>query len=97
MLVIAPPDRAIFRAGKWRSFKILPALIEVQKEAAFENGAAFWNQFEAMGGAGAINHWTQFSTPLAQKDRAHLTLAGYQLIANSFYAALMNSYEKSQN
>ena len=97
LLVMAPPDRAIFRDGKWRSFKILPALIEVQREAAFENGAAFWNQYEAMGGAGAINRWSQNSPRLAQNDRVHLTLAGYQLIANSFYAALMNSYENFQN
>jgi lysophospholipase L1-like esterase len=97
LLAIAPPDRAIFRDGKWRSCKILPALIEVQKEAAFENGAAFWNQYEAMGGAGAINRWSQNSPKLAQNDRVHLTLAGYQLIANSFYAALMNSYENFQN
>jgi lysophospholipase L1-like esterase len=96
LLVIAPPDRAIFRDGKWRSFRILPALIEVQKEAAFENGAAFWNQYEAMGGAGAINAWAQHSPTLAQKDRAHLTLAGYQLIANSLYSSLMNEYENFQ-
>ncbi len=97
LLVMAPPDRAIFRNGKWRTFKILPALIQVQKEAAFENGAAFWNQFEAMGGPGAINRWSQYSPKLAQNDRVHLTLAGYQLIANSFYEALINSYENFQN
>ncbi len=97
LLVITPPDRAIFRDGKWRSFRILPALIEVQKEAAFENGTAFWNQYEAMGGAGAINAWARYSPPLAQKDRVHLTLAGYQLIANSFYAELMKAYENFQN
>ncbi len=97
LLVIAPPDRAIFRGGKWRSFGILPALIEAQKEAAFENGAAFWNQFEAMGGAGTINAWAHYSPTLAQKDRVHLTLAGYQLVGNSFYAELMKTYENFQN
>ena len=96
LLVMAPPDRAIFRDGKWRSFKILPALIEAQKEAAFEEGAAFWNQYEAMGGAGLINSWAQYSPKLAQNDRVHLTLAGYQLIANSLYSSLMNEYENFQ-
>ncbi len=97
LLVIAPPDRAIFREGKWRSLKILPALIAVQREAAFENGVAFWNQFEAMGGAGAVNRWSQTAPPFAQKDRVHLTLAGYQLVANSLYKSLMNEYENFQN
>ena len=96
LLVIAPPDRAIFRDGKWRSFKILPVLIQVQKEAAFEEGAAFWNQYEAMGGVGAINRWSQNSPKLAQNDRVHLTLVGYQLIANSLYSSLMNEYENFQ-
>ncbi len=96
LLVIAPPDRAIFREGKWYSLKSLPALIQTQRDAAFEEGAAFWNQFQAMGGAGAINRWAQISPKLAQKDHVHLTLAGYQLVANSLYAELMSEYQYFQ-
>ena len=50
-----------------------------------------------MGGAGSINHWAQFSQPLAQKDRAHLTRAGYSLVADAFYAELLCGYEEYLN
>ncbi len=93
LLVIAPPDRARFKHGKWRSIPLLPALIATQREAALAEGAAFWNQFAAMGGAGSVNRWAHLTPKLAQKDRAHLTLAGYELIADSLYAELLHEYK----
>lgn len=93
LLVLAPPDRAILRNGKWRTIPILPALIATQRAAALAEGAAFWNQFTALGGAGSVNRWAQFTPKLAQKDRVHLTLAGYGLIADALYAELLHEYE----
>ena len=97
LLVLAPPDREQFVRGKWRTMPAMLDLIEVQRQAAFAEGAAFWNQFQAMGGAGSINHWAQFSQPLAQKDRTHLTRAGYSLVADAFYAELLCGYEEYLN
>lgn len=96
LLVLAPPDRAIHRKGKWRTIPMLPALIDTQREAAINEGAAFWNQFAAMGGASSINRWASLSPKLAQKDRVHLTLAGYELIADALYDELMHEYESYQ-
>ncbi len=96
LLVIAPPDRAMFRRGKWRTIPILQALIATQREAALTEGAAFWNQFAAMGGANSVSGWVNLTPKLAQKDRMHLTLAGYELIADSLYAELMREYESYQ-
>ncbi len=96
LLVIAPPDRAVLRQGKWRTIPILPALIAAQRAAALAEGAAFWNQFAAMGGTDAVNHWANSTPKLAQKDRVHLTLAGYERIADSLYAELMNGYASYQ-
>lgn len=93
LLVLAPPDRARLHHGKWHTLASLPALIETQRAAALTEGAAFWNQFAALGGAGAINDWAQQLPRLAQKDRVHLTLAGYELIADALYAELMREYE----
>lgn len=94
LLVLAPPDRATYRNQRWRTIPILQALIDTQRTAAFNEGAAFWDQFAAMGGAGSVNRWAQLSPKLAQKDRVHLTLAGYQLIADALYAELQFEYEK---
>lgn len=96
LLVIAPPDRAIFRRGQWRTLARLPELIATQREATLNEGAAFWNQFAAIGGAGSSNRWANRTPKLAQKDRVHLTLAGYELIADSLYAELMREYELYQ-
>ena len=96
ILVLAPPDRAIKRNDNWRTIPILPALIATQREAALAEGAAFWQQFAAMGGAGSVNRWAQLTPKLAQKDRVHLTLAGYELIADSLYAELLHEYESYQ-
>ncbi len=92
LLVIAPPDRAIFRNNKWRTLTTLPSLIETQRQAALSEGAAFWDQFAAMGGAGSINFWANHEPRLAQKDHVHLTLAGYELVADAFYTQLIQEY-----
>jgi lysophospholipase L1-like esterase len=90
ILVIAPPDRAVRAANKWKTIGTLPALVEAQRRAAFSAGAAFYDLFNAMGGAGSIARWATFREPLAQSDRVHLTSAGYRLVADWLYAELMN-------
>jgi lysophospholipase L1-like esterase len=90
ILVIAPPDRAVRDGNKWRTVSAMPALVEAQRRAAFSSGAAFYDLFNAMGGAGSIARWATLREPLAQSDRVHLTSAGYRLVADWLYAELMN-------
>ncbi len=94
LLVLAPPDRAAWRNGRWQSLATLPGLIETQRHAAFAQGAAFWNLYEAMGGAGSIHRWRAQQQPLAQADHVHLTAAGYRLVAQTLYGALRRSYDQ---
>lgn len=98
LLVLAPPDRAAptaMRNGRWQSLATLPGLIETQRRAAFAQGAAFWNLYEAMGGAGGIHRWREQQPPLAQADHVHLTAAGYRLVAKTLYGAMRRHYETS--
>lgn len=90
LLVMAPPDRATFIQGTWQSLARMSALVATQRAAALKSGAAFWNLFQAMGGAGAIEGWHQLS--LAQADRVHLTRRGYQKVAELLYAELLRGY-----
>src|SRR5262249_50991648 len=94
LLVIGPPDRAIRSGLKWRSVERLPSLISAQRRAALSAGAAFCNVFSAMGGAGSINRWAGLTVPLSQQDRVHLTRAGYKVVAQALYEALMRGYER---
>ena len=92
ILVIGPPDRAVRMANKWKTFARMPALVEAQRQAAFEAGAAFYDLFNAMGGANSIDLWTTQRQSLAQPDRVHLTSAGYKLVAGWLYTELVNGF-----
>lgn len=87
ILVYGPPDRAdATHAG----IKI-PEMIEAQRRAALQAGAAFWNSYGAMGGAGSMDLWV--SQGLGQGDRVHLTSTGYQKVGSMFYEDLMDAYK----
>jgi len=94
LLVIGPPDRAVRWGKRWRTIGRLPGLVETQRRAARRAGAAFFDLFQAMGGAGSIERWATLGQPLAQKDRVHLTRSGYRLIAAWLYEEFMRGYSK---
>ena len=90
LLVISPPDRATRVGGRWQTIPRMPSLVQAQRQAALGEGAAFWNLFQAMGGAGSIERWT--TAQLAQPDRVHLTRSGYRFVAEMLYEELMRGY-----
>lgn len=92
ILVLGPPDRALRVRRAWKTISRMPRLVEAQRRAAFNAGAAFYDLFNAMGGAGSIQRWTTLRPPLAQADRVHLTSAGYRLVARWLHSDLMHGY-----
>jgi lysophospholipase L1-like esterase len=92
ILVIGPPDRAVRLGHRWKTIGRMSGLVEAQRQAAFEAGAAFYDLFKAMGGSGSIERWATQPQPLAQPDRVHLTSAGYRLVADWLYSELMSGY-----
>jgi lysophospholipase L1-like esterase len=92
LLVISPPDRATLTSSGWRTISRLPRLVAAQRQAALEQGAAFWDLFQAMGASGSIDRWATRMPPLAQGDRVHLTARGYSLVAQALYKELMQGY-----
>ena len=89
VLVIGPPDRSDLPVAVNK----MPLMIQAQRRASFEAGAAFWSSYAAMGGAGTMNAWA--AQGLAQSDRVHLTRAGYNRIGDLFYQDLMLAYRNS--
>ncbi|MGB7925355.1 MAG: GDSL-type esterase/lipase family protein [Pyrinomonadaceae bacterium] len=89
IIVYGPPDRS----DNGKAVGKMPAMIEAQRRAAIEVGAAFWNSYAAMGGAGSMNSWAQQG--LGQSDRVHLTSAGYIKIGGMFYNDLLEAYKQS--
>lgn len=66
----------------------------VVEQAFMEMGkkynAAVWDQFHIMGGLYSMQDWED--AELAQKDKIHFTKAGYQLLGNLLYNALIERY-----
>jgi lysophospholipase L1-like esterase len=92
ILVISPSDRAARKVSRWKTIGPMSALVEAQRQAAFEAGAAFYDLFNAMGGPGSIERWATQAERLAQPDRVHLTTAGYKLVADRLYQQMMRGF-----
>jgi lysophospholipase L1-like esterase len=97
LLVIGPPDRAVHVGRGWQTASRMTALVAVQRRAALASGAAFFDLFRAMGGAGSIARWATAQPPLSQSDRVHLTPAGYRMVAEWIYAELMRGFQSSSS
>jgi lysophospholipase L1-like esterase len=88
ILVYGPPDRGDVALAGTK----MPAMIEAQRRAAFQVGAAFWSSYGAMGGGGSMNVWA--SMGLGQGDHVHLTKEGYARMGTMFYEDIMEAYKK---
>jgi lysophospholipase L1-like esterase len=80
VLVLGPPDMNRWTAGSWRTPSNLPAIVDAERRGAFAAGAAFFDQYTAMGGANVMDRL--FAQGLASRDRVHMSGRGYQLAAD---------------
>ncbi|MCL4100798.1 hypothetical protein MMG03_000367 [Fibrobacter succinogenes] len=54
--------------------------------------AGVWDKFSLMGGLGSMSKWEK--ADLAKSDKVHFKLAGYNLLGDLFYKALINAYQE---
>jgi lysophospholipase L1-like esterase len=94
VIVIGPADMAMKQGTEWVSYPMLPALRDAMKDVVFTSGAAYWDPYEAMGGAGTIMQWVNANPPLAVNDHVHFTIDGAEKIAQWFYDAFIKDYDK---
>jgi lysophospholipase L1-like esterase len=67
------------------------------RNAAFNNGAAFWDTFTAMGGENSMPSWVFADPPLASGDFVHFNIRGAKTIAGMFYNAFILDYNRYEN
>ena len=92
-LVFGPLDQARRdEHGRVETIPSIPQIIQAQRTAAQREGCAFYNTFEAMGGEGAMATWARARPRLALSDYRHATPAGYEVIGNMFYKALLKAF-----
>jgi len=90
LLVIGPPDQGVRARGKWVPHDGVDRIMQAQRDAAIEAGAAFWNARSSMGGKGSMKQWVY--SGLAQGDFVHLTAPGYKLLGETLYGLMMETY-----
>lgn len=90
-MLVGPMDRADGHGGTFTSRPVIPKLNRIQRKVAAEVGCAYFDTYEAMGGAGSMGTWVQRG--LGAKDLAHPTGAGADMIGGWLYDALMYGYQ----
>ncbi|UCF48194.1 MAG: hypothetical protein JSU89_13635 [Myxococcales bacterium] len=91
-LVFAPLDQARRHRGRIRTLPTIPLIVSAQRRAAFDSGCAFYDTWQAMGGEDAMRRWYRAQPRLAMGDFRHATPAGYEIIGNMFYKALLAGF-----
>ena len=92
-LVMSPLDQGVLNDdGRITSRPLIERMVTYQREVSLDNGCAFWNTWQFMGGRDSFARW--LSQGLAWTDLNHLTEKGLQRIGNAFSDALLQSYQR---
>jgi len=91
-LVFAPLDQARRTRGRIRTLPTIPLIVAAQRRAAFDSGCAFFDTWTAMGGEDSMRRWYKAQPRLAMGDFRHATPAGYEIIGNMLYKALLAGF-----
>ncbi|HTS27488.1 MAG TPA: SGNH/GDSL hydrolase family protein [Bryobacteraceae bacterium] len=91
ILVLGPTDRWYRYRGVLRPLAGIDDIIAAQQSACRENGCAYWNTRERMGGKGSMRDWVL--SGLGQPDYVHFTSAGYRRLAAVLFADILQQYQ----
>jgi len=94
-MLLAPLDQGeVGPRGRIRTMPAIPLIVQAQREVAAEKGCAFFDTFSAMGGEGSMARWYKSRPRLGWGDYRHATPAGYEVIGNMIYKALLASFSE---
>ena len=81
VVYIGPSDMSTRKGGgSLHTYPCLPGLITALKEAAHENGAAYWDLYAAMGGENSMIQWVK--SGWAGPDYVHFTPKGAEIMGD---------------
>jgi len=93
VLIMSPMDRGAREAGGViGTAPTLPHLVALQAKLAAENGCAFFNTFQAMGGPGTMGKWYMAEPRLVNADFIHPLPSGARIVGTLLYQALIDGY-----
>ncbi len=89
LLFIGPSDMGKSVDGTITTWPNLPELNDSLKVTALQQGIAYWDMFNVMGGKNSMVRWVQHQPPFATSDYIHFTHQG----ANEIGEVLSKSFE----
>lgn len=95
VLIMSPMDRGVREAGgSIVTPDVLRRIVEIQGRVAMETGCAFFNTFEAMGGAGTMAKWYAQQPRLVSADFMHPMPGGAAIVGRLLNAAICEGFER---
>ena len=94
ILMVSMPDRSTLINGEYHTPAGLPEFISLQQRVAARENIAFFNLYEAMGGANSMKKWVEGKPKLAGDDYTHPNGAGAARIASMIFDFILNGYDR---
>ena len=93
ILLMSPMDRgAKSPNGQIDTIASMPRLVMTESRIAGESKVAFFNTFEAMGGAGTMGRWFSAEPRLVGSDYIHPMPAGAKIVGELLFSALRDGF-----
>lgn len=86
IILIGPADMSESVDGKLQTYRNLESTIETLRKCALDNGCAFWNMYDVMGGRNSMQSWVDQN--MAASDYIHFSKKGADRIAKLFVESL---------
>jgi len=94
ILIVSVSDKGIKKGDSIVSDPNVAILVNTQKKIAEKTGSAFWNLYEAMGGANSVSGWYYSKLVMFNGEYTHLTMQGANKIAELFNQAVQQEFKK---
>ncbi|GGH06654.1 GDSL-type esterase/lipase family protein [Silvibacterium dinghuense] len=94
ILIMSPMDRGDRQGGEIVTQAEIPQIVAIQKKVAAEDGCAFFDTYDAMGGEGTVGRWYEAQPRLMTADLIHPTPPGALLVANLLMENLNAGYDR---
>jgi len=95
ILLMSPMDRGTKTStGEIDTIPTMPRLVATESKIAADTGVAFFNTYEAMGGAGTMGRWYTSEPRLVGSDYIHPMPAGARIVGELLFTALRQGFNE---
>ena len=89
LMFVGPADMSKSVNGSLVTWPLLPELNDSLKVHCLNNGIAYWDTFNMMGGVGSMREWVNHNPQLAGPDYIHFTTRGAAEVGSALAKSLL--------